>query len=117
MYIKKKEEIGCKKIFQLGKKIHCIFAFAQKWHFAAEFKGYFIGQEDFKEIRDEILKEIRNRSNRLNYFETSLYKRRMEFGIFVEYKYLGRQRMCRTNYTLKEIMKEIKEELNKFAEI
>ena len=116
-YIKKKEEIGCKKIFQLGKKIHCIFAFAQKWHFAAEFKGYFIGQEDFKEIRDEILKEIRNSSNRLNYFETSLYKRRMEFGIFVEYKYLGRQRMCRTNYTLKEIMKEIKEELNKFAEI
>jgi hypothetical protein len=96
---------------------HCIFAFAQKWHFAEEFKGYFIGQEDFKEIREEILKEIRIGSNRLNYFETSLYKRRMEFGIFVEYKYLGRQRMCRTNYTMKEIVKEIKEELNRFAEI
>ena len=37
--IEKKEEIECKKIFQLGKKIHCIFAFSQKWHFDEEFKG------------------------------------------------------------------------------
>ena len=116
-YIKKKEEIGCKKIFQLGKKIHCIFAFAQKWHFAEEFKGYFIGQENFKEIRGEILKEIRNSSNGLNYFERSLYKRNLEFGIFVEHTYLGRQRMGRTNCTMKEMMKEIEEELNRFAEI
>ena len=71
-YIEKKEEIGCKKIVYLGKKIHCIFAFAQKWQFSEEFKGYFIGQENFKEIHDEIRHEIRHSAVFLNNFERSL---------------------------------------------
>ena len=104
-YIEKKEEIGCKKIVYLGKKIHCIFAFAQKWQFSEEFKGYFIGQENFKEIHDEIRHEIRHSAVFLNNFERSLHDRKLEFGIFVERMYTEQRLLNRSKYSMEEMLK------------
>ena len=113
--IEKKEEIDCKKIFQLGKKIHCIFAFAQKWQFDEEFKGYFLGQKDYKEIHDEIKSETRFKNYFDQCFEKKLHERRLEDGVFVDRFYTEERLMCRTKYSMNHMLKSIKKELNRFS--
>ena len=113
--IEKKEEIDCKKIFQLGKKIHCIFAFAQKWQFDEEFKGYFLGQKDYKEIHDEIKSETRFKNYFDQCFEKKLHERRLEDGVCVDRFYTEERLMCRTKYSMNHMLKSIKKELNRFS--
>ena len=113
--IEKEEEIDCKKIFQLGKKIHCIFAFAQNWQFDEEFNGYFLGQKDYKEIHDEIKSETRFKNCFDQCFAKKLHKRRLENGVFVDRMYTEQRLLCRTKYSMNHMLKSIKKELNRFS--
>ena len=69
------------------------------------FKGYFIGQENFKEIRDEIRNEVNHSSIRINLFERSLCDRKLEFGIFVERFYDEQRLAWRSKYSMEEMLK------------
>ena len=137
--IGKKEEIDCKKIIQLGKKIHVLFSFAQTWNFFGtfsckseqegyksyepegfkgelRFKGYLIGGEFLKKIRKEVRIEINKKYFKLNYFEDWLSECELEFGTFVERNYFEDGRLLtRDKFTMVEILQRIKEELNRFA--
>ena len=120
--IEKKEEIDCQKIFQLGKKIHVLFSFAQTWDFFEGFKGelrfkrYFIGGEFLKKIRKEIRIEINKKYFKLNWFERWLSECKLELGTFVQRMYFEDGRLLdREKFTMVEILQRIKEELNRFA--
>ena len=120
--IEKKEEIDCKKIFQLGKKIHVLFSFAQTWDFFEGFKGelrfkrYLIGGEFLKKIRKEIRIEINKKYFKLNWFEHWLSECELELGTFVQRMYFEDGRLLdREKFTMVEILQRIKEELNRFA--
>ena len=114
--IEKKKKIGCDKIFQLGKKIHVIFAFSQNWNFAEDFKGYMIGQEFYKEIYEEVRKETYTKYFKLNYFEQNISTSELEYqSFFVSRMYSEGRLLDRSKTTKKQMLKDIKKELHKFA--
>ena len=114
--VESKEEICSKKLFQLGKKIHCIFAIAQTWGF----KGYLIGQTLGKDIRMEIRKKIDDIRDLFvpapGPFVPWLFTCEMEFAkIFMVEQ--SRALYYKEKYTLEEMQEEIRKELAKVLEI
>ena len=123
--VERKEEICCKKLTQLGKTIHCIFAIAQRW----EGNGYLIGQRLGQEICMEIHKKIKERQSFLKLFAPWLFS----FDL-VYVKKLGGMNYAKQfisfedtrveafgsyteKYTMEEMQQHIRKELVKVLEI
>ena len=122
--VERKEDICCKKLIQLGKKIYVIFAIAQKW----ECNGYLIGQILGREICMDIHKKIKERQSILDLFAPWLYSCELEYV-----KKRGEMKYAkifsfrdtrveafgwyRKKYTMAEMQQHIRKELMKVLEI
>ena len=122
--VERKEEICCKKLIQLGKTIHCIFAIAQRW----ECNGYLIGQTLGREICMEIHKKIKERPSILDLFAPWLFsceledvKKRGEMHYAKIFSFRDTRVEAfgsyRKKYTMAEMQQHIRKELKKVLEI
>ena len=122
--VERKEDVCCKKLIQLGKKIYVIFAIAQKW----ECNGYLIGQTLGGKICMEIHKKIKERPSILDLFAPWLFsceledvKKRGEMHYAKIFSFRDTRVEAfgwyRKKYTMAEMQQHIRKELMKVLEI